>query len=172
MGGVTKQQMKGMGLVEVSPGVWVPKDTKKSPASTKTTAWQDIKPPKENLLITFAVTPMGKPRMVKSDSWKKRPEVQNYWRYKDMIKNTAKGAKFVMPECNYWLVCYIPMAKSWTKKKKAVLDDQPHKQRPDKDNIEKGLLDALCEEDSHIWDGRVTKIWCYESEARMEVYKI
>lgn len=36
---------------------------------------------------------------------------------------------------------------------------KPHQQKPDKDNLEKALLDAIFGEDSHIWDGRVTKIW-------------
>lgn len=39
---------------------------------------------------------------------------------------------------------------------------KPHQQRPDKDNFEKAFLDAVCEEDSHIWDGRETKLWSEE----------
>lgn len=35
----------------------------------------------------------------------------------------------------------------------------PHMQKPDKDNLEKALLDCVFEEDSHVWDGRVSKLW-------------
>lgn len=30
---------------------------------------------------------------------------------------------------------------------------------PDKDNLEKAVLDAVFENDSHVWDGRVSKLW-------------
>ena len=36
---------------------------------------------------------------------------------------------------------------------------KPHQQRPDKDNLEKAILDAIFKQDSHIWDGRTSKIW-------------
>ena len=35
----------------------------------------------------------------------------------------------------------------------------PHQQKPDKDNLEKGLLDAVLDEDCRVWDSRITKIW-------------
>lgn len=31
--------------------------------------------------------------------------------------------------------------------------------KTDKDNLEKALLDAIFDDDSRIWDGRVTKVW-------------
>jgi Holliday junction resolvase RusA-like endonuclease len=36
---------------------------------------------------------------------------------------------------------------------------KPHQQKPDKDNLEKALLDAIFEDDCRIWDGRVSKVW-------------
>jgi len=51
------------------------------------------------------------------------------------------------------------MPKSWGKKKKEYFNGKPHQQKPDKDNLEKSLLDAIFNDDSHIWDGRVSKIW-------------
>lgn len=53
----------------------------------------------------------------------------------------------------------VPMPKSWSKAKREQYVGQPHQQKPDKDNLEKALLDAVFDEDSHVWDGRVTKIW-------------
>ena len=37
-----------------------------------------------------------------------------------------------------------------------------HQQKPDIDNLTKSLLDALFDDDSHIWDVRASKIWGYE----------
>lgn len=31
--------------------------------------------------------------------------------------------------------------------------------KPDFDNMMKALMDALYEDDAHIWDSRVTKLW-------------
>jgi len=52
------------------------------------------------------------------------------------------------------------MPKSWSKKKKEEMYCQPHKQRPDLDNLIKALQDCLCEEDSHIHTYLdVSKVW-------------
>lgn len=64
----------------------------------------------------------------------------------------------VLPE-SYHVTFVMPMPKSWSKKRRAEMTGKPHRQKPDKDNLEKALLDALHEDDSHIWDGRVTKLW-------------
>ncbi|MBG3071635.1 RusA family crossover junction endodeoxyribonuclease, partial [Proteus mirabilis] len=39
------------------------------------------------------------------------------------------------------------------------MNGKPHQQKPDKDNLEKALLDAIFDDDSRVWDGRVTKVW-------------
>lgn len=39
------------------------------------------------------------------------------------------------------------------------MNGKPHQQKPDKDNLEKALLDAIFEDDCRIWDGRVSKVW-------------
>ena len=46
-----------------------------------------------------------------------------------------------------------------SQKKRAQLNGQAHQQKPDKDNLEKALLDAIFDDDSRVWDGRVTKLW-------------
>lgn len=106
---------------------------------------------------TFYVEPVAKPRMTQRDKWKKRPCVQKYYAFKDQLNEQKND--FVMPESNYWIIFYITMPKSWSQAKKLRMCGMPHKQKPDKDNIEKAFLDALCKEDSNIWDGRTTKRW-------------
>lgn len=114
--------------------------------------------------IEFPVDPIGKPRMTQVDKWHKRPATDRYWELKAQMKQIAEGYKFTLPESNYHMIFYIPMPDSWPKKKKLEMDGQPHKQKPDKDNLEKGVLDALCKEDSYVWDGRVTKYWAFKGK--------
>lgn len=103
----------------------------------------------------FNITPLGKPRMTRADKWKKRPEVLRYRAFCDEVRLNNVS----LPESGYHVIFVLPMPPSWSKKKRSLMDGKPHLQKPDKDNLEKALLDAIFGEDSHIWDGRVTKIW-------------
>lgn len=105
--------------------------------------------------MIYNITPVPKPRMTQGDRWSKRKPVLNYFAFKSECK--LKGV--TIPECNYHVIFVIPMPKSWSNKKRAEMKGKPHQQRPDKDNLEKGLLDAIFDEDCRVWDGRATKIW-------------
>ena len=102
----------------------------------------------------YGITPNTKPRMTRSDKWKQRPCVMKYRAFKDEVRLN----KVELPH-SYHVIFAMPMPGSWSKKKRATMDKQPHRQTPDKDNLEKALLDAIYGDDSHVWDGRVTKIW-------------
>ena len=97
--------------------------------------------------------------MTQRDKWSPSKAAKKYFAFKDEITLYANKIKFVVPESHYHLIMVVPIPKSWTKKRKKDMIAEPHKQRPDKDNFEKAFLDALCEEDSYVWDGRVTKVW-------------
>lgn len=114
---------------------------------------------------TYYVDPMGKPRMTRSDKWNQRDCVMRYRAFKDAVR--AAGIK--IPEDGYHIVFVIPMPASWSIKRRADMVGKPHQTKPDKDNLEKALLDAVFEEDSHIWDGRVSKIWGYGGEIRVGI---
>lgn len=118
-------------------------------------------------LLTLSVTPIPKPRMTQSDRWKKRGCVLRYYDFKDRLKEEWGGNP--LPE-TFWIVCYLPMPKSWSKKKKAEMQGTPHKQKPDADNLTKAFKDALYPEDSYVWDERCTKLWA--DEGRIEVYSL
>jgi Holliday junction resolvase RusA-like endonuclease len=60
------------------------------------------------------------------------------------------------------------MPKSWSIKKQKTHHGKPHQQRPDVDNFCKALFDAVFDEDSHIWDCRMTKIWGTKGEIRIK----
>jgi hypothetical protein len=93
--------------------------------------------------------------MTQRDKWQKRPAVVRYFAYKDECR--FQGV--TLPESGYHLTFHLPMPKSWSKNKKLEMCGQPHQQTPDKDNLEKALLDAIFTEDCRVWDGRVTKRW-------------
>ena len=111
-------------------------------------------------MIVYPITPCPKPRMTQRDRWQKRPAVLRYWEFKDQIR--ALGV--TVPECCYHVTFVLPMPASWSVAKKAHMDGKPHRQKPDKDNLEKGLLDAIYADDAHVWDGRVTKVWGREGQ--------
>lgn len=111
--------------------------------------------------IEFLITPIGKPRMTRRDKWLNPPRkpVLLYRQTKDALLLLAAKANYTMPECGYHVIAILPMPPSWTEDKKNQMRNTPHKQKPDKDNIEKFLLDSFFEDDSSVWDGRVTKYW-------------
>lgn len=104
----------------------------------------------------YPIDPCPKPRMTKKDC--RRPVHKRYWQWKADVQKLGVH----VPEWGYWVIFHIPMPKSWSKKKKAQMNGMAHQQRPDKDNLEKGLLDAIYGEDCRVWDGRVTKLWAEE----------
>lgn len=110
--------------------------------------------------MEYNITPVPKPRMTQSDRWKKRPAVVRYWNYKDEVRLN----KVFVPESGSHITFILPMPKSWSKKKKIEMDGKPHQSTPDKDNLEKALLDAIFDEDKKVWDSRVTKQWGKEGK--------
>lgn len=107
--------------------------------------------------MKYDIIPVPKPRQTRADKWQKRPRVLRYRAFADEIK--LRGIQ-VKPGDS--LIFTMPMPKSWSKKKKAEMDSQPHTQTPDLDNLIKSLLDACYANDSHIWKlGETSKIWGY-----------
>lgn len=105
--------------------------------------------------LEYPIVPVPKPRMTQRDKWQKRPAVMRYRAFCDEVRARSIN----LPESDYHVIFVMPMPKSWSKKKQAEMDGKPHQQKPDKDNLEKALLDAIFDDDSRIWDGRVSKVW-------------
>jgi Holliday junction resolvase RusA-like endonuclease len=117
--------------------------------------------------FTYHGSPIGKPRMTRSDKWKKRPRVLKYRAFCDSLR----AASGVLPEkADMVLVtAYCPMPLSWSGKKKAALNGKPCRSKPDWDNIGKAVCDALFDEDCCIWLGLTIKYWCFTGEERLNV---
>lgn len=99
---------------------------------------------------TYDITPVAKPRMTRSDKWKKRPATAKYWAFKDEVKRLG----IQVPESGAHVTFHMPVPGCG---KDRV--GKPHQQVPDVDNLVKALLDAIYEDDAHIWDIRATKLW-------------
>jgi len=126
----------------------------------------------------FKIVPCPAPRMTQSDQWKtdpyhpdpkkrQREPVMRYFAFKEEFVRQANQLGFTLPEV-LDVIFVMPMPDSWSDEKKAKMDATAHKQKPDRDNLLKALCDAFGKDDSHIWDGRTTKIWGYE--ARIIIY--
>lgn len=108
----------------------------------------------QNEVRHYQIVPVPKPRMTQADRWRKRPCVLRYFEFKDKCRELG-----ITISNGDHIIFTLPMANSWSKKKKQEKNRQLHDQRPDKDNLEKALMDALLDEDCKIADTRVTKIW-------------
>lgn len=103
----------------------------------------------------YAITPVGAPRMTQRDQWKRRPAVLRYFAFRDRVRELG----VTLPEAGAHITFVIPMPPSWSAKKRAAHDGQPHRQKPDLDNCVKALADSVFDEDCQIHDYRVTKRW-------------
>lgn len=112
------------------------------------------------------ITPVPKPRTTQRDRWAKRPVVVRYYAFCDELRLKFKEP---LPE-RLGLIFYIKTPQSWSKKKTEAMLHQPHQQRPDIDNLTKAVMDALCEDDSHIYQLEAKKVW--NDVEGIEIYEI
>ena len=105
--------------------------------------------------MMIPINPIPKPRMTRSDKWKKRPCVVKYWEFKESLE------KFYLRHENGQIAITfnIPVPKSWSNKKKFEMIGQPHQQKPDIDNLVKAYMDAVLPEDEHIYQIFADKYW-------------
>lgn len=93
-------------------------------------------------MFTIPVNPVGKPRQTRSDRWKQRPCVLKYRAYADEVRLHCANLGYE-PEDTLYISFYIPMPSSWSEKKKKSHNGQPHRSKPDLDNMVKAFLDAI-----------------------------
>lgn len=55
---------------------------------------------------------------------------------------------------------HFPMPKTWSLKKKKLMEGKPHQQKPDSDNCIKAVMDALWVDDEKIAEHTARKVWC------------
>ena len=111
----------------------------------------------------YDICPMAKPRINRASRFSDK--AKRYYAWRDLVR--LLGITF--PEGGGHVIFTIPMAASWSGAKKARMNATPHQQVPDKDNLEKALLDACFTDDRKVWDGRASKVWGYEG--RIDIYR-
>ena len=118
--------------------------------------------------MIYKITPCTKPRQTQRDKWLSPPRqpVAKYRAFKDEIRLHCVA----IPYSNAHITFHLPMPKTWSKAKKNDMRGQPHQTTPDKDNLEKALLDAVYDNDCMVWDSRVTKLWA--DEGGIEIVEI
>ena len=104
--------------------------------------------------LLYNITPVAKPRMTRSDKWKKRPATDKYWQFKDKVREANIE---LYNGCT--ITFHISMPVSWSNKKRDSMRFQYHEQKPDIDNFAKALLDAIYDDDAHIAHITIIKKW-------------
>lgn len=113
-----------------------------------------------NWSVTWYGVVPGKPRQTQRDKWAKRPAVVRYRDFCDSLR-AACGlvGKLRQAPRELNLYAFLPMPQSWSKKKKAAHSGEAHRTKPDIDNIQKSVMDALFADDSGIHLAVVGKYW-------------
>lgn len=113
----------------------------------------------------YDITPVPKPRMTQRDKWQKRPAVMRYRDFCDQVRE----AGIQISERGCQITFFMPMPKSWSQKKRDTMDGQPHRQKPDLDNLLKALFDAVHSEDCSIWNvSSISKIWSVKGAIQLQ----
>lgn len=104
----------------------------------------------------YDVSPTAKVRQTQRDKWKKRPVVIRYRAFADECRRLKIELKD-----HQTVVFKIEMPASWSERKKREHDGQPHRSRPDLDNLLGGLMDAVMPDgDSQLYSlGLIRKEW-------------
>lgn len=81
--------------------------------------------------------------------------LDKYFQYKDALKEHGEKIGFIMPQDAFFMWFFMPMPKTWTKKKKLAMAFKLHKNKKDTDNLSKAIKDALAPRKSNFAPGKV-----------------
>ena len=90
---------------------------------------------------------------------KRLERLEKYNDYKSSLYEEAKKKHFEIPPAGLVVTFYMPLPKSWTKKKRKLYHGYLCQSRPDIDNLIKSFFDSLLQEDKHIASVTATKRW-------------
>lgn len=94
--------------------------------------------------------------------------IKRYFDYKRALREEAQRIGLVLPGKEAWIKFYVPMPKSWSKKKKNQMCFQLCEAKPDTDNFVKALKDSLLKNDAMMADYRSTKYY-YDGVGHIEI---
>jgi len=123
---------------------------------------------KREYSFTIPGEPQRAPRMTRSDRWARRPAVVKYFTWAnharrtlfkdDQVKINGENIEHIQ------VVFFLPIAKSTSLKKQAILEGSRHQTYPDIDNLFKAILDALVSQDKAVWSMGGMKLYCEKDE--------
>lgn len=106
---------------------------------------------------------------------RKRKQVRRYYKYKQSIKELCAQAGFTLQKRGWSIYFYFPIPERWSKKKKEMMRGQCKESKPDIDNMEKAIYDALGKKRGDGSDlmpdemvsqlSGIGKFWMYDTEA-------
>lgn len=107
--------------------------------------------------------PVPKPRMTRRDKWAKRPCVLRYYEYKDRILSVLPPIDEDLVLTSAIMSFHFSTPKSWSKRKKVLAHAHYyHWGKPDIDNLAKGFLDSVTNDDSNVYAIECYKFWTAE----------
>jgi len=131
---------------------------KSGPRVVKLQTRRSTDPSDDPPVMVINASPMGAPRMNRSDAWRKRPVVMRYFSYKDEIKAACKKSNWKL-RGEVRIEFQIPMPQSWSSKRRTEMAFRPHENKPDIDNLIKGYMDSFGGGDQHVHTITATKVW-------------
>lgn len=111
---------------------------------------------------------------------RRKRQLEKYNAFKQEIAYLAEKQGFVMPKGYFAVWFYVPIPKSWRKKKVAEMLYKPHQNMPDWDNFVKAAQDGLMprksrttgekgRDDRSIHCVAVFKVWVKEDESCIKI---
>jgi|GEM_PF-1659779 Holliday junction resolvase RusA-like endonuclease len=106
----------------------------------------------------------------------RKRQLEKYNAYKEELRWIAKKQGFELPNGCFSIHFYIPMPKSWRRKKRLERVNMKHTSKPDCDNMIKSLIDGLIHrknkskgetgrDDKEIWSYAAFKYWVEPDDA-------
>ncbi len=114
-----------------------------------------------NIIKVFNITPVSasRPRVTRRGVFYGK----NYTNFRQKFPTLLGHPKQLTGAISASIFLTIPMAKSWSKKKKEAMLHEFHTQKPDSDNFAKSILDAMSgryfKDDSQVARLMVVKRW-------------
>ncbi len=96
---------------------------------------------------------------LRPDGLRRLLRLERYNNYKVELLAEAKRKRFELPASGLHVTFYLPLPKTWSKKKKKACHGLLCQSRPDLDNLLKGFFDALVSEDKFVASISACKRW-------------
>ena len=116
-----------------------------------------------------------KPRETQRDRWNPSESVLRWRTWAGQARSIATGDPMKKIDSKGFfgilVIAHLSLPDSWSQKKKDQHAGRIHQQRPDSDNILKGVLDACFAEDALISWVQLIKLWCEDQgESRCDIF--